>query len=77
MSLSKTLDHLLSTGSTQKDLSQHNWKYVDLALKNQCKQTNKPTVQEEMHLQAHTLYDHELRIKVTQTVAQYPLYHMA
>ena len=39
MSLSKTLYPLLSTGSTQEDPSQHNWKIVDWDVKNQNKQT--------------------------------------
>ena len=38
MSLSKTLYPLLSTGSTQEDLSRHNWKTVDWDVKNQHKQ---------------------------------------
>ena len=37
VSLSKTLYPLLSTGSTQKDLSRHNRKTVDWDLKNQNK----------------------------------------
>ena len=42
MSLSKTHLFLLSTGSTQEDLSRHNWKIVDWDVKNQIiKQTNK------------------------------------
>ena len=33
-----------STGSTQKDPSRHNWKIVDLDIKNQIKQTNIPFI---------------------------------
>ena len=33
-----------STGSTQEELSLHNWKIVDWDVKNQIKQTNKPFV---------------------------------
>ena len=32
---------MFSTGSTQKDQSQHKWKIVDWGIKNQIKQTNK------------------------------------
>ena len=39
MPLSKTLYLLLSTGSTQKDLSHHDGKIVDWDLKNQIKQS--------------------------------------
>ena len=39
-SLSKTLYSLLNTGPTQEDPSQHNWKIVDWAVKNQIKQTD-------------------------------------
>ena len=35
VSLSKIYLSLLSTGSTQEDLSQHNWKNVDWDVKNQ------------------------------------------
>ena len=42
VSLSKTHLSLLSTGSTQKDLSQHNWKIVDWDVKNQIKQNCAP-----------------------------------
>ena len=38
VSLSKTHLSLLNTGSTQEDLSQHNWKTVDWDDKNQIKQ---------------------------------------
>ena len=41
VSLSKTFDLLHSTGSTQEDLSRHNWKIVDCDVKNPYKQTNK------------------------------------
>ena len=41
VSLSKTHLSLLSTGSTQEYLSQHNWKTVDWEAKNQIKQTKK------------------------------------
>ena len=37
VSLSKTHDSLLSTGSAQKDPSRHNWKIVDWGIKNQIK----------------------------------------
>ena len=40
MSLSKTLYTLLSTGSTQEDLAQHDLKTVDWDVKNQNNQTN-------------------------------------
>ena len=40
VSLSKTHLSLLSTGSTQEDLSKHNLKIVDWDVKNQIKQTN-------------------------------------
>ena len=33
-------------------------------------------VKEEMHLQENTLFDHDLRVKVTQYVAKYPLHHV-
>ena len=39
MSLCKTHLSLLSTGSTQEDQSQYNWKTVDWDVKNQIKQT--------------------------------------
>ena len=39
VSLSKTHLALLSTGSAQGDLSQHNWKIVDMDVKKQIKQT--------------------------------------
>ena len=38
VSLSKTHNSLLSTGSTQEDLSRHNSKIVDFDVKNQMKQ---------------------------------------
>ena len=38
VSLSKTLNPPISTGSTQEDLSRHDWKIVDLDIKNQNKQ---------------------------------------
>ena len=38
MSFTKTLYPLLSTGSTQEDLSQYNWKIVDWDIKKQIKQ---------------------------------------
>ena len=41
VSLSKTLNPLLSTGSTQEDPSQHDWKIVDWDVKNQSKQSNR------------------------------------
>ena len=41
VSLSKTHLSLLSTGSTQEDPSQHNWKIVDLDVKDQIKQKKK------------------------------------
>ena len=40
VSLSKTHLSLLSTGSTQENLSRHNWKIVDWDVKNQIKQNN-------------------------------------
>ena len=40
VSLSKTHLSLPSTGSTQEDSSQHNWKIVDWDIKNQIKQAN-------------------------------------
>ena len=39
VSLSKTCYPLLSTGSTQEDLSRHDWTIVDWDVKNQIKQT--------------------------------------
>ena len=35
-----------------------------------------PMVKEKMHLQENTLFDHDLGVKVTQNVAQYPLHHV-
>ena len=35
-----------------------------------------PMVKEKMHLQENTLFDFDLGVKVTQNVAQYPLYHV-
>ena len=43
-SLSKTHCSLLSTGSTQEDLSRHNCNIVDWDIKNQIKQTNSPFI---------------------------------
>ena len=43
VSLSKTHLSLLSTGSTQEDPSQHDWKIVDWDVKNQIKQTKNMT----------------------------------
>ena len=34
------------------------------------------TVKEEIHLHKNTLFDLDLRVKVTQDVAQYPLHHV-
>ena len=39
VSLSKTHLSLLSTGATQEDLSQYNWKIIDWHVKNQTKQS--------------------------------------
>ena len=41
VSLNKTHLSLLSTGSTQEDLTQHNQKIIDLDVKNQIKSINK------------------------------------
>ena len=38
MSLSKTQNSLFRIGSTQEDLSRHNWKIIDWDIKNQIKQ---------------------------------------
>ena len=35
-----------------------------------------PMVKEKMYLQENTLFDLDLRVKVTQNVAQCPLYHV-
>ena len=35
-----------------------------------------PMVQEQMHLQENTSFDIDLRVKVTQNVAQHPLQHV-
>ena len=35
-----------------------------------------PMVKEKMHLQENSLFDLDLRVKVTQNVAQYPLHHV-
>ena len=35
-----------------------------------------PMVKEKMHLQENTLFDHDLGVKVTQNVAQYPRHHV-
>ena len=35
-----------------------------------------PTDKEKMHLQEKTLFDLDLRVKVTQSVAQCPLHHV-
>ena len=35
-----------------------------------------PRVKEEMHLQENTLFDIDIRVKVTGNVAQYPLHHV-
>ena len=35
-----------------------------------------PTVYEEMHLQVNTLFDLDLRVKVTKNINQYPLHHV-
>ena len=45
-------------------------------VKNEIKQTNKPTVIEKMHLQESTLFDLDLQVKVTLNVAQCPLHHV-
>ena len=45
VSLSKTLYPLLSTGSTQEDLSLYNWKIVDWNIKSQTKQKNEADIQ--------------------------------
>ena len=44
--MSKTLHPLLSTGSTQEDPSQHDWKIVSWDVKNQNKQTKNRTVKQ-------------------------------
>ena len=46
MFLSKTHYSPLSTGSTQEDLSQHDYTLVDWDIKNQNKQTNLPLSQQ-------------------------------
>ena len=35
-----------------------------------------PTVKEKMHLQENTLFDPDIRVKVTRNVAQCPLHHV-
>ena len=35
-----------------------------------------PTVREKMHLQEYTVFDFDLRVKVTRNVAQCPLHHV-
>ena len=35
-----------------------------------------PTVKEKIHLQENTLFDLDLRVKVTRNVAQCPLHHV-
>ena len=53
MSLSKTLNPLLSTGSTQEDPSQHDRKIVDWDVKNEKKQKNKKTLGTQRKLLYH------------------------
>ena len=36
----------------------------------------RPTVKEQLHLEENTVFDLDLSIKVTHTVAKYPLHHV-